>query len=92
MTTQNYPFTGNERQSMTFTPILDGTVYNCQIKWNVAALRWYLLITDGSGNVVLNTPLVGSGSSGGINIISVVFKSTSMYWRERNGQIEVSSP
>lgn len=91
MTTQNYPFTGNDRQSMTFTPILDGTVYNCQVKWNIAGMRWYVLITDGSGNTILNTPLVGSVLNGGINIISGVFNSSSMYWREKNGLIEVNS-
>ena len=55
MTSQYYPFTGDERQSMAFTPVLDGTVYNCQLKWNITAQRWYLLITDSSGNTILNT-------------------------------------
>lgn len=91
MSTQNYPFTGNERESMVFTPVLDGSVYNCQIKWNIAAQRWYLLITDNSGNTILNTPMVGSVSDGGINLIYSVFTSTTMIWREKNGQIEVTT-
>lgn len=91
MTTQYYPFTGNERQSMTFTSVLDGTVYNCQLKWNIAAQRWYLLITDSSDNTVINTALVGSPVTGGINLISGIFSSTEMYWRKKNGQIEVTS-
>lgn len=91
MSTQYYPFTGNERESMLFTPVLDGTVYNCQIKWNIAAQRWYLLITDNSGNTILNTPMVGSVSTGGINLIYGVFTSTTLIWREKNGQIEVTS-
>ncbi|WP_305858497.1 hypothetical protein [Klebsiella pneumoniae] len=41
MTTDTYTFTGNERESVAFTPTLDGTVYNCQVKWNIAAQRWY---------------------------------------------------
>ncbi|MGG6112917.1 hypothetical protein ACQSFK_07885 [Salmonella enterica] len=40
MKSQYYPFTGDERQSMAFTPVLDGTVYNCQLKWNITAQRW----------------------------------------------------
>jgi hypothetical protein len=32
MSTVNYPFTGLERKSMTFSPVLDGTVYTCQMK------------------------------------------------------------
>ncbi len=91
MTTTYYPFTGNELKGMTFTPVLDGTVYNCHLKWNIAAQRWYLLITDSSDNTVINTALVGSTLSGGVNLISAVFNSTSMYWREKNGQIEVIS-
>jgi hypothetical protein len=77
-------------ESMLFTPVLDGTVYNCQIKWNIAAQRWYLLVTDNSGNP-LNTPMVGSVSTGGINLIYSVFSSTTMIWREKNGQIEVNN-
>jgi len=91
MTSQFYPFTGNERQSMAFTPVLDGTVYNCQLKWNIAAQRWYLLITDSSDNTIINTALVGSTVTGGINLVSGIFSSTEMYWREKNGQIEVTS-
>lgn len=91
MTTQYFPFTGNERQSMTFTPLLDGVVYNCQLKWNIAAQRWYLLISDNSENTILNTALVGSTQAVGINLISGVFNLTKMYWRQKNGQIEVSN-
>ncbi len=91
MSTQNYTFTGNERESMSFTPTLDGSVYNCQLKWNISGQRWYLLITDNSGNTILNTAMVGSTTGDGINLIYGVFTSTTMIWREKNGQIEVAS-
>ena len=91
MTTETYSFTGNERESMAFTPALDGTVYNCQIRWNISAQRWYILITDNSGNTVLNTPAVGSTNESGINLIAGVFSRTTMIWREPNGLIEVTS-
>ncbi|HHT2623377.1 TPA: hypothetical protein ACTYSD_002608 [Klebsiella michiganensis] len=91
MTTKTYSFTGNERESMAFTPALDGTVYNCQIRWNISAQRWYILITDNSGNTVLNTPAVGSTNESGINLIAGVFSRTTMIWREQNGLIEVTS-
>ncbi|MCK2101932.1 hypothetical protein [Klebsiella michiganensis] len=91
MTTETYSFTGNERESIAFTPALDGTVYNCQIRWNISAQRWYILITDNSGNTVLNTPAVGSTSESGINLIAGVFSRTTMIWREQNGLIEVTS-
>ncbi|MEK6487329.1 hypothetical protein MC52_024810 [Klebsiella michiganensis] len=91
MTTETYSFTGNERESMAFTPALDGTVYNCQIRWNISAQRWYILITDNSGNTVLNTPAVGSTNESGINLIAGVFSRTTMIWREQNGLIEVTN-
>ncbi|MCD6621058.1 hypothetical protein [Klebsiella michiganensis] len=91
MTTETYSFTGNERESMAFTPALDGTVYNCQIRWNISAQRWYILITDNSGNTVLNTPAVGSTNESGINLIAGGFSRTTMIWREQNGLIEVTS-
>ncbi|HHT7403189.1 TPA: hypothetical protein ACT19U_004672 [Raoultella ornithinolytica] len=91
MTTETYSFTGNERESMAFTPALDGSVYNCQIRWNISAQRWYILITDNSGNTVLNTPAVGSTNESGINLIAGVFSRTTMIWREQNGLIEVTS-
>ncbi|MBK2607416.1 hypothetical protein [Raoultella ornithinolytica] len=91
MTTETYSFTGNERESMAFTPALDGTVYNCQIRWNISAQRWYILITNNSGNTVLNTPAVGSTNESGINLIAGVFSRTTMIWREQNGLIEVTS-
>ncbi|WES88773.1 phage baseplate plug family protein [Dickeya fangzhongdai] len=91
MSTDYYPFTGLEQSSVTFSPVLDGIVYTCQIMWNIAAQRWYLLITNSAGNPVLNTAMVGSTSTGGINLIAGVFTATTLIWREKNGQIEVTS-
>ncbi|ASN57534.1 hypothetical protein NP142_14240 [Salmonella enterica] len=91
MSTESYPFTGNEQKSMSFTPVLDGSVYDAQIKWNIAAQRWYLLITDSSGKSILNSALVGSTNGTGINLLTGVFSSTTMIWREKDGIIEVTS-
>lgn len=91
MSTEYYPFTGNEQKSMEFSPVLDEEVCNARIKWNIAAQRWYLYISDNSGKVIINTALVGSTSSGGINLISGAFSTTTMIWREKDGQIEVTS-
>lgn len=91
MSTEFYSFSGDELQSMVFTPSLDGAVYECQIKWNTAAQRWYLNVTDNSGNRLLTTPVVESTENTGINMLSGVFTTTVMYWRYANGQIEVTS-
>ncbi|MEQ9902574.1 hypothetical protein [Pectobacterium aroidearum] len=91
MSTEYYPFSGNEQKSLSFATALDGTVCNAQIKWNIAAQRWYLLITDNSGRTLLNTAMVGSTSQGGINLISGAFSETTLIWREKDAQIEVTS-
>lgn len=91
MSTDLYPFSGNEKTSMVFTPVLDGSVYNCQIKWNIAGQRWYLNVTDNSGARLLTTPLIGSPVGADINLLFGVFSSTKMVWRYPNTQIEVIS-
>ncbi|CAI1546767.1 hypothetical protein PTT17_11170 [Serratia nevei] len=89
MSTILYPFSGNEQKSMIFTPMLDGEVYNCQTKWNIAAQRWYLNITDNSGNRLLTTPMIDSPMGYDINLLIGAFTNTKMVWRSSSGQIEV---
>lgn len=91
MTTALYPFSGNEQKSMVFTPVLDGMVYHCQMKWNLAAQRWYLDISDSSGNRVLTTPAVASPVSYDINLLVGAFQNTKMVWRYATAQIEVTT-
>jgi hypothetical protein len=43
-----------------FQATLDGTVYTVSTVWNFAAQRWYLSITDQSGNQIVTRPLIGS--------------------------------
>ncbi|HGE8482418.1 TPA: hypothetical protein ACGD7T_001251 [Serratia marcescens] len=89
MSTTRYPFSGNEQESMIFTPMLDGEVYNCQTKWNIAAQRWYLNITDNSGNRLLTIPMIDSPVGYDINLLIGPFTNTKMVWRYAIGQIEV---
>lgn len=89
MSTALYPFSGNELKSMIFTPLLDGEVYNCQTKWNIAGQRWYLNITDNSGARQLTMPIIGSPDDYDINLLVGVFDTSKMVWRISSGQIEV---
>lgn len=84
-----YPFTGNEQRSMTFSPMLDGRIHDCQIKWNMAAQRWYLNITDNSAKRKLTIPLIASPIGYDINLLVGAFSTTKMVWRCAIGQIEV---
>lgn len=88
MTTDTYTFTGNESVALLRRWM---ERFITAVKWNIAAQRWYLLITDNSGNTMLNTPAVGSTNGTGINLIAGVFSGTTMIWREQNGVIEVTS-
>jgi len=90
MTTTTFKFTGNENSAVSFTPSLDGAVYNAVIKWNLAAQRWYLTITSNSGARMLTRPLVGSSNTSDINILFGIF-TTKLIWREASGLIEVVS-
>lgn len=89
-TTTTYVFTGNEQNATSFSPTLDGAAYNCTIGWNIAAQRWYLTITDGSGNRLLTRAVTGSPIGTDINLLFGVFTTTTMVWRKLNGQIEVT--
>jgi hypothetical protein len=91
MSTTYYTFTGNETTAPTFTPTLDGTQYNLVCKWNLYSQRWYAVITDSSGTLILCRPLVESPIGYDINILFGVFTSTTLVWRVDNGQIEVTA-
>ena len=89
MSTVFYPFSGSEQKSMVFTPVLDGSVYNCRITWNIAAQRWYLNITNNSGRRLLTVPVIASPQNRDFNLLTGVFSTTRMVWRISAGQIEV---
>lgn len=91
MSTALYPFSGNEQKSTVFTPVLDGMVYHCQMKWNLAAQRWYLDVSDNSGNRVLTIPAVASPVGYDINLLVGAFQNTTMVWRYATSQIEVTT-
>lgn len=84
-----YPFTGNETKAISFTPTLDGTVYNANITWNLSAQRWYITITSSDGTRMITRALVESPRVTNINILFGVF-TTSLVWRVDDGVIEVT--
>lgn len=55
-------FTPAVGQVFSFQPTIGGTVYTCDVLWNHFAQRYYIQLTDLSGNLVLLRPLVGSGT------------------------------
>lgn len=60
---QTFIFSPSNSTAFTFNPTLDGVIYTATITWNVAGERWYITITDSSGNVILNMPVISSDAS-----------------------------
>lgn len=46
-----------------FRPTLDGQVYVATILWNLFDQRWYMQLTDLSGNLVFYLPVVGTAAA-----------------------------
>lgn len=55
-------FTPSTTQPFSFQPTLAGTQYNAQINSNAFGQRWYLVLTDLSGNLILCRALAESGA------------------------------
>lgn len=45
---------------VSFQATLGGIAYNCAIRWNTAAQRLYITITDTNGNLLVSRGLTGS--------------------------------
>jgi hypothetical protein len=91
MSTVNYPFTGLERKSMTFSPVLDGN--GLHLPDEVEHRRAALVSADHQQRRQPGAEYCRCRIDifGGINLLNGVFTSTTMIWREKNGQIEVTS-
>lgn len=50
-------FVPNQGIPFNFVPVLNGTSYGCTVTWNNFGLRWYINLTDSSGNPILSTAL-----------------------------------
>lgn len=55
-----FNFTPGRFAPYTFQPTLDGDQYNAVVKWNLQAQRWYIILTDNTGDMIFTLPLIGS--------------------------------
>lgn len=78
----NYSFTPTTTVPYSFQPTLDGIVYNASVPWNIFGQRFYLLIKDSNGNLVINIPLISSSEQGWppINLLAGYFKTSTLYY------------
>jgi len=52
----------NTDQPFTFSPTLDGLVCSVEVRWLAFGRRWYIAVSDPTGNLLVNRALVGSRS------------------------------
>ncbi len=85
-------FVPNNQLAPPFSTVftLDGATYNAAVTWNVYGQRWYLTLTDQSGNVTCNGALVGSPISGNIYLAPGIFSTSTLLYREATGNFEVT--
>lgn len=56
--------------------------YNVTVLWNTYGQRWFVLISDQNGNVIVNKPLVSSPPGYPISMIAGYFTGSSMVFLE----------
>jgi len=85
------PFTPSPYQTPPFSQIItmDGQSYLLSTAWNLAGQRWYIVIADQNGTVVLNRPLTGSPSDFDINMTFGIFTTSTLVYRTDTGNFEV---
>ena len=83
-------FTPPPASLFAFQPTLDGAVYSATVVWNLAGQRWYLQLTDLSGNLIVLLPLIGSPIGSDINLVAGYFQTSTLVYREDTGNFEVS--
>ena len=86
------PFIPNPQTSPPFTALvtLDGNGYALQVFANNYAQRWYMSLTDNSGNLVINQPLISSPPGGNIYLAPGIFKTSTLVFREATQNFEVT--
>lgn len=72
------------------TFVLDGETYNGAVTWNVYGQRWYFTLTDQSGDVIWNGPLIGSPLTANIDLAPDIFQVSTILYREDTGNFEVT--
>jgi hypothetical protein len=81
-------FSPSSNSNFTFEADLDGQTYTLTARWSLYGERYYLMITDLSGNVLLNIPMVASPNNYDISLTAGYF-TTKVIYREGSNQIEI---
>jgi hypothetical protein len=69
---------------------LDGVSYALITKWSVYRMDWMVSLSDQSGNVVVNQPLIGSPPNYNIPLFPGMFQTSSILYRTGTNQFEIT--
>ena len=85
------PFTPSSTTNPPFSVvvILDGTSYTLAVMWNIYRQGWYMSLTDQSGNILINQPLIESPPDSNIYLAPGMFTASTLVFRESTQQFEV---
>ena len=85
------PFTPNNSNAPPFQALvtLDGVSYNLITMWNLYRGDWYVNLTDQSGNVIINQPLIGSPPDFNIYLFPGLFLTSTVLYRVSTGNFEI---
>ena len=84
------PFIPNASGAPPFSALvtLDGRSYSLVVMWNFYRGDWYISLTDQSGNVVINQPLIGSPPNADIPLAPSIFTQSTLVYRPSTGNFE----
>jgi len=86
------PFNINTNSNPPFSAqmTLDGVSYTASATWNIAGQRWFLTLTDQSGNALWSGGLVGSPLGYDIPLAPGIFSTSTLIYRADTGNFEVT--
>ena len=82
---ERFEFVYDKTKIFRFTPMLDGKLYFCAVKW--CASRWYLELRTQTNTIMAYTPLIASVDDNDIQILPVF--NTNFVFRASSGTFEV---
>lgn len=69
---------------------LDGTTYSFVAMWNFYRQDWYFSLTDQTGNLIVNQPLIGSPTDTDIPLAPGMFTNSKLVYRVNTGNLEIT--
>lgn len=82
------PFAPSPLAPFQFQAVLDGTIYNCSVRWNLFGARWYLFVANQDGSAVVVLPNTGSPPDFDISLTGGYF-TTKIVFREATQTYEI---